>query len=634
MSQIIIGTAGHIDHGKTALVRALTGVDTDRLKEEKARGLTIDLGFAHLDERATIIDVPGHEKFIRNMVAGVSTIDLVLFVVAADDGVMPQTREHLDILKILQVKQGLIVITKRDLVADDWLQLVKEDVQKLVKGSFLENAPIIMVSAITKEGIPELQEKMNLLFPQIIEKKDRGVFWMPIDRVFTKKGFGTVVTGSVLSGQVNVGDNLELLPQKEVIKVRGLHSHDRSVKTVFTSDRAAINLQSIEKQDIHRGDVLAAPGYAAVSQRFDAKVKLLPSAPRALKSRMRVRLHFGTSEVMARISLLNEETLAPGESGFVQFHLERQGAARRLDPFVIRQYSPMVTIGGGIILDANAHRHKKPDVAILEKLQALERDDPSEVLVEKLLAEKYSLLTVEQLSSQIATSKEEIATMLDELVKREEVIMVKKKGQNAVIHKRNLEAIAELIQEKVTEFHQKNPIKIGIQKSELQKNLRQKTDPELFEFVLEYLKKNEVLKETAGLIGLEGHELTLSDEQQKIRERIARRLYDEAFATSSETELADKLNVRLDLVHDVLSLMFGLDEVVRLEGGIYLHPQRIAEGREKVIAFLKQNQEITVSQFKDLLHGTSRKYAVPLLNYFDGLGITERVGDVRVLGKI
>lgn len=634
MAQIIIGTAGHIDHGKTALVKALSGIDTDRLKEEKARGLTIDLGFAHLDEQVTIIDVPGHEKFIRNMVAGVSTIDLVLFVVAADDGVMPQTREHLDILKILQVRQGLVVITKRDLVEEDWLQLVKEDIQKLLRGSFLEKAPIAVVSTVTNEGIPELKETIYALFSQIVQKKDRGVFWMPIDRAFSKKGFGTVVTGSVLSGQANVGDTLELLPQKAVVKIRGLQSHDHPVKAVVTGDRAAINLQSFEKQEIRRGDVLAAPGYSAVSQRFDAKLTLLPSAPRALKSRMRVRLHFGTTEVMARVSLLNKATLEPGESGFVQLHLESPAAGRRLDPFVIRQYSPMITIGGGLILDANASRHRSSDPAVLEKLQALEKEDPSEVLLEKLLAAKYSLPTVEQLASEIATSKESITTLLDELLKRQEVIMIKKKGQSAVIHRNNLQTLSGLIQDQITEFHKKNPTRLGIQKNELQKNLKQKPDPELFEFVLEHLKENHVLKETSGLMSLQNHELTLSEEQQKIRAKIARLLYDEGFATSSETEIADKLGVSLDLIREVLSLMLGLNEVVRVEGGIYFHPGRVDEAREKVVAFLKQNQEITVSQFKDLMHGTSRKYAVPLLNYFDGLGITERVEDVRILGNI
>ncbi|MFQ5772833.1 MAG: selenocysteine-specific translation elongation factor, partial [bacterium] len=405
MSHIIIGTAGHIDHGKSALVKALTGVNPDRLKEEKERGLTIDLGFAHLGEKATIIDVPGHEKFIRNMVAGVSTINFVLFVVAADDGVMPQTREHLDILKILQVKHGIIVITKIDLVEEEWLNLVKEDVRNLVQGSFLEIAPMLSVSSITGRGISKLKTTMETQWQQIKRRENKGVFWMPIDRSFTMKGFGTVVTGSVLSGETKVGDSLELLPQKKIVRIRGLQSHGHSVEKVAPGDRAAINLQALAKDQIHRGNVLSVPNYFNVARRLDARLQLLENAPKAIKPNTRVRLHFGTTEVMARISLLNVTKIEPGVSAYVQFHLENPGCTRRLDPFVIRQYSPTTTIGGGIILDANATRHKLADPTVLHKLQALEKENPKEVLEEKLLSAKFALLTLDQLTAEIATSK-------------------------------------------------------------------------------------------------------------------------------------------------------------------------------------------------------------------------------------
>ena len=633
MSHIIIGTAGHIDHGKTALVKALTGVDTDRLKEEKERGLTIDLGFAHFGESATIIDVPGHEKFIRNMVAGVSTIEIVLLVVAADDGVMPQTREHLDILKILQVKQGIIVITKKDLVDDDWLGLVEDDVRNLIKGSFLENARMIPVSAINGEGIREVKAELEVLYSQKKSRQDGGIFWMPVDRTFTMKGFGTVVTGSVLSGQAKIGGNLELLPHGLTVKVRGLQSHGQSVEKVSTGDRAAVNLQSIEKQQIHRGDVLAAVNYFSPSQRFDARLQLLKSAPRALKPRSRVRVHVGTTEVMARLSLIKVSKIDPGESAFVQFQLEQPATARRLDPFVIRQYSPTITIGGGVILDANASRHKLSDPSVLQKLQALQKENPAEVLESKLLSSRYGLLTLDQLSAEIAASKEAIKALIDELENREKVVLLKKVGQEAVIHCNNFEEVKNLVLEAVADFHKNNPAKLGIRKAELKNFIKVKLDPELLDFVLQDLQKNNELKESSGLISLTTHKIEYSPEQEDLRKQISELFFNEVYSTSSELQVAAKLKTDQKKAREVLSIMIGLKEVIRAEGNIYFHPKRVREAEKKVAAYFDKNKEITVGQFKDLLGGTSRKYALPLLLYFDGLGFTERNGDVRVLGN-
>ena len=632
MSHIIIGTAGHIDHGKTALVKALTGVDTDRLKEEKERGLTIDLGFAHFGERATIIDVPGHEKFIRNMVAGVSTIEIVLLVVAADDGVMPQTREHLDILKILQVKQGIIVITKKDLVDDEWLGLVEDDVRNLIKGSFLENARMIPVSAINGEGIPEVKAELEALYSQRKSRQDGGIFWMPVDRTFTMKGFGTVVTGSVLAGQLKVGENLELLPQKQKAKVRGLQSHGQAVEKVSTGDRAAVNLQSIEKQQIHRGDVLAAVNYFSSSQRFDARLQLLKSAPRALKPRSRVRIHVGTTEVMARLSLIKASKIDPGESAFVQFHLEKPASARRLDPFVIRQYSPTLTIGGGVILDANAPRHKLSEPAVLTKLQALEKENPAEVLESQLLSAPFVLQTLDQLASKIASSREVIKALLGELESQGKVVLLKKAGQEAVIHCNNFEEAKNLVLKAAADFHKNNSAKLGIRKAEFKNFITIKLDQALLDFVLQDLQKNNELKESSGLIRLTTHKIEYSPEQEDLRKQIAELLFNEGYSTSSELKIAEKLKADQKKAREVLSLMIGLKEVIRAEGNIYFHQKRVQEAEKKVAAYFEKNKEITVGQFKDLLGGTSRKYALPLLLYFDGLGFTERNGDVRVLG--
>ncbi|MFQ5823249.1 MAG: selenocysteine-specific translation elongation factor [bacterium] len=633
MTHIIIGTAGHIDHGKTALVKALTGVDTDRLKEEKERGLTIDLGFAHFGEKATIIDVPGHEKFIRNMVAGVSTIDFVLFVVAADDGVMPQSREHLDILKILQVKHGIIVITKMDLVDEEWLSLVKEDVRNLVQGSFLKEAPIIAVSSTTGKGVSELKSTIEAYLQRIQRKQDTEIFWMPVDRSFTMKGFGTVVTGSVLSGRAQVGDSLELLPKRKIVKIRGLQSHGHAVEKVTTGDRAAINLQAIDKDQVQRGDVLATPNYFTPSQRFDGHLQLLESAPRALKPRTRVRLHVGTTEVMARIMPLKVLKVAPGESAYVQFQVERPAVARRLDPFVIRQYSPTITIGGGVIIDANASRHKTSDPSVMQILHALEKENPREVIEGIIFSTDFSLQTLEQLSSVTATSKETVQQLLDELEKEHKLIYLKKEGQKAVVHAKNFRELKDLLVRELREFHKQNPTKLGISKAELHKILKQRIEQDLLNFTLEDLKNNNQLTETSGLISLKDYEISLSPEQQQLRKKIEQLLFNERYATSSEKEMAEKFSVKPHLVQEVLTLMIGLGEVIRVESSIYFHTNRVKEAKEKVVSFLNKNKEMTVSQFKDLLEGTSRKYAMPLLNYFDGIGVTKRVEDVRILGN-
>ncbi len=632
MPHIIIGTAGHIDHGKTSLVKALTGVDTDRLPEEKARGLTIDLGFAHLGDQATIIDVPGHEKFIRNMVAGVSTIDLVLFVVAADDGVMPQTREHLDILKILQVRHGIIVITKIDLVDADWLKLVKEDLRQLVRGSFLENAVMAPVSSMAGQGISELKSIMQAQFAQIKQKQDRGLFWMPIDRSFTMKGFGTVVTGSVLSGRANVGDTLELLPQKKLVKIRGVQSHGKTVERVATGDRAAINLPGIDKASVQRGEALAQPNYFKPSERFNASLQILPSAPRPLKSRARVRLHFGTTEVMARVALVLAEQIKPGESGYVQFHLEKPAAARRLDPYVIRQYSPTITLGGGVILDAQASRLNFLETGLLQRLQALEKEDPLEILENKLQSAKFSLPTVEQLTSQLAAPRETIQQLLNDAA--DKIIWLKKAGQSAVVHADNFNQLKNELQLVVSQFHEQNPARLGLRKSELIRYVSDTVDEDLLNYVLENLIKEKQFKEIDGIISLRTHELRLTSEQETLRKKINQLLFEQAYSTSSAAEMAEKFSAKPAAVAEVLNAMIELAEVLRVEGDIYFHIKLVAEARDKVIQYLRKHKEITVSQFKDLLGGTSRKYAMPLLHYFDGLGITERAGDVRVLGNL
>jgi len=632
MPHTIIGTAGHIDHGKTALVKALTGVDTDRLREEKERGLTIDLGFAHYGERATIIDVPGHEKFIRNMVAGVATIDLVLFVVAADDGVMPQTQEHLDILQLLQVKRGMIVITKVDLVDEEWLDLVKEEVREAVRGTFLEGAPFFCVSAVSGRGIDELRAALDEFLDAQEERASRGIFWMPIDRSFSIKGFGTVVTGSVLSGEIHVGDALELLPQRRQVRIRGLQTHNRDVDRVSTGDRAAVNLQGVAKEEVERGNVLTLPGYFVPSHRFDVRLQLLKSARRPLRANDRVRLHVGTEEVMARVHPLGVSQIAPGESGYVQLHLERLAVARRLDPFVIRQYSPTVTIGGGVVLDPNAARHRRKDADVLAKLNALEEEDPAAVIDRRLAASGLAAQTLEQLAAESGLPRDQAAEVLGRLADAGRLIEVRKEGRKAYLHAEPFERLLADVVAALEEFHRQQPLKLGLRRRELQDRLGVRVDAAVMQEAVERLKSKGDLEESDGILRRAGHRVRLAPEQQELRDKILKLLYEEGFTTSSEAEMAAKLEAEENQVSEVLGVMQSLGQVVRLEGGITFHPERVEQAKVAIVRYLRQHGELRVSQFREAVAETSRKYSVPLLNHLDSLGITQRQGDVRVLG--
>jgi selenocysteine-specific elongation factor len=627
----ILGTAGHIDHGKTALVKALTGVDTDRLPEEKARGLTIDLGFAHYGDNVTIIDVPGHEKFVKNMVAGVSTIDLVLFVIAADDGIMPQTREHLEILELLQVRHGIIVLTKKDVVDEEWLELLREEIHRFGRGTFLEKAPIISVSSITGEGISDLKEAIRVFLDELPQRLDRGVFWLPVDRAFTMKGFGTVVTGSVLSGEALVGDPLEILPAKKTVRVRGLQRHGKSVPSARIGDRAAINLLGVSTEEVARGQVLTLPNYFEPSQRLNCRIRLLASAPSPLRERMRVRMHIGTAEILARVIPIGQKEISPGNDGYAQLILEKPTAARRLDPLVLRRYSPPSTIGGGVVLEAQAAQlgRDRWDSALIEKLRSLEREDPTELFVAQLLQPGHYVVSLDQAAAGSAARKEDLQKLVASLQTAGTVFAIGKRG---FVHKLRVENLQSQIEEALKKFHEAHPALPGLRKAELANHLPPLADAALLNFIIELLKSRGLIQEQDAMISLATHEIRLTPKQEDLRKRVDEQLYAEAFSTSSATELADKLKTSQKEIDEIISLLLASREVIRLEEGIYIHKRRLQEAREKVVAHLRAQKQMTVSQFKDLLGNTSRKFAMPILEYFDGEGITERRGDVRVLG--
>lgn len=624
---IIIGTAGHIDHGKSSLVKSLTGTDPDRLSEEQERGMTIDLGFAFLNENIAFIDVPGHERFIKNMVAGVSTIDLAMLVIAADDGIMPQTREHLDILSLLQLRQGLIVLTKIDLVDAELLQLLHQEVQDAVKGTFLEKAPLFEVSTITGKGIEDLRSALIKMAEKSSERLDRGVFWLPVDRSFTMKGFGTVVTGSVISGQIAVGDTVEILPAGKVVKVRGLQSHGKPSTRVYLGQRAALNLQNIGREEIGRGDVLAAPDQFKPSQLFDARMQLLKNYKKELQHRSRVRVHIGTREIMARIKILDAEKLAPGKSALVQIELELAAVALRRDPFVIRQYSPPITIGGGIILNTNPKPHRRFTAAVIAELKALEHPDPSELVLAALISKPDQLTSVTDLQNASGLATDQVLALLE---KNDKITKFVISGKPHFIHAQNIAKIKNRLLSVLVDFHQREPLKPGMSKAELRAQYGGAFPAKLFDTVLENLADDRSIEIQPHWVKLAGHAIRLSPAEEELAQKILQALDQQHFSPPDLETLAKQLNLPSTAVQHLLTALMGMGKILRFEGDIYFIQNAIDAAHEFLQKFAAQKKEISVSEFREGL-GTSRKYAMALLSYFDQKGITERVGDGRVI---
>ncbi len=623
---IIIGTAGHIDHGKSTLVRALTGTDPDRLAEEQERGMTIDLGFAFLSEHIAFIDVPGHERFIKNMVAGVSTVDMALLVVAADDGVMPQTREHLDILSLLGLEHGLVAVTKADLVEDDWLQLVEEEVKNLVKDTFLHNAPIIPVSAASGYGVPELKKQLMAIIKQLEVRPDRGLFWMPVDRSFSIKGFGTVVTGSVLSGSARPGDALEILPAQKKVRLRGIQKHGKSADKARHGDRAALNLAAISKEDVVRGDVLATPDYFQPSVLFDAKLSLLKSAPKALGNRSRIRLHLGTREILARTKLIGCDKLIPGESCYVQLQLENPAVAMRRDPFVIRRYSPALTIGGGIVLDSQPRRHRRFDKSVLQTMKNLERQNPQETVQTALLTIKHKSTGLKDLSTITGIPRDQLLSLAQNLVQRGEIIDIGSSKNPSFYHSRNLDTLASRSLDLLEQFHQKNPLKPGIKKAELQNELG--LDLLLFTNLINRLAAADKISAGTRTIKLASFSIILNAGDTKLAQDIKRLLAENGFSTPSPADLAGHIKTDVSKINELLGALTGRGEIFRMEGDIYFLKEQIEQARSLLAGFARQKTDISVSEFREML-GTTRKYALALLAYFDQIGATARVEDTR-----
>ena len=631
MAHTIIGTAGHIDHGKTLLVKALTGMETDRAPEEKARGITIELGFAFYGDRATIIDVPGHERFVKTMVAGVSTIDLGLLVIAADDGVMPQSREHLDVLQLMGVKRGLVLLNKIDMVDEEWLTLVEDDVRQLVQGTFLQGAPILPVSALSGTGIDEVKATLDEMIEATEERQEGGPFRLPVDRSFVVKGFGLVNTGTVLSGRLQDGDSVEVLPAGRPLRVRGLQQHGQSVPAVASGDRAAVNLPGVEHGEIERGDVLATVGFFQPTHMLDGRLQLLNSAPRELVHRARVRLHVGTSEVMARVILLDRSVLEPGSEGMVQLHLEKPVVAVWGDRFAIRSYSPALTIGGGAILEPHPTKHRRSDSDRLDRLARLEAKSPAQLLEAKLENATESALPVQALAGALGYGLKQVTELLEQLSEAGGCVLLQIEGQPHAMHQKEWKRAGERVRTGLQSYHEANPLKRGLKREELRSLCARYLQTGLFERLLASLEESGEVALHGSSVHLASHNITLTAEQQALAADVEKRLRQATFAEMpGPDDLTQSLNANRQQIDQLLGAMQSLGSVTALEGGLLLHSKTVSEVRSKLLAHLQGKGEITVSAFRDLIDG-NRKYALALLAHFDRIGFTERQGDVRVL---
>ncbi len=634
MSHLIVGTAGHIDHGKTTLVKALTGTDTDRLKEEKERGITIELGFAHLDlpglPPVGIVDVPGHEKFVHHMVAGVAGIDLVLLVIAADEGIMPQTREHLDICRLLGVGAGLVVLTKADLVEPDWLEMVGQDVASFLAGSFLEGAPIVPVSSTTGSGIPELRGAITRLLGRVPARATTGIARLPVDRVFTMKGFGTVVTGTLMAGRLDVGETVEVLPARIESRIRGIQVYGRAVDAARAGQRTAINLQGVEKSSIERGAVLSRPGSLEPSFLMDARLSCLKSAPKPLASRTRVRLHLGTSEILARVILLGRKELMPGEEAMVQFRLESPGVALPRDRFVIRGYSPVVTLGGGELVDTRPSKHRQFSQTALEHVSIMAGSDP--VSAVPLLVGETGLAGAarDDLARRLNIETGTMHNLLVSLVKKGTLLEVPgapplwlHRGESDEFEKGALGLLGD--------FHAAEPLKPGLPKEELRSKFPTAA-PRVFATLIDLLAKRGKLVVDHDLVRLGSHRVQLRVDQEQVKGKVEAVFARTGLQPPALDTVARELLLDPKTLKEAIGLLLAAKKLVKINEEILMHEQNLAPLRAKVSEFLKGGAKMGMPEFKEI-SGVSRKYSVPLLEYFDRSGLTIRVGDQRVLRK-
>lgn len=633
MNNVIIGTAGHVDHGKTCLIRALTGAETDRLKEEKKRGITIELGFAEMPNptgrQIGIIDVPGHERFVRNMLAGIGGIDLVLLVVAADEGVMPQTVEHFEILKIMGIEKGIVVVTKTDLVDDEWLELVMEDIKDAINGTFLQQAPIVAVSSHTGENIEKLKELILKNIEDVEERrKDPTLLRIPIDRVFTMEGFGTVITGTLLEGSVKVGDEVQIYPGDKVTKVRNLQVHGAMVEQAFAGQRTAVNLINVKKSEIRRGDVIASKDSLIRTMMIDVKIQMFDDSQRTLLNGSRLHLYYGSAETLCKAILLDREVLNSGESGYAQLRMDEEIAVRKDDRFVIRFYSPVETIGGGIILDASPVKHKRFREEIINTLVIKESGEKDVIAAQALFEISKFLPTIKDISLKLGWSEKESLMKIEALAAEGTAIDL---FDGTYIHKNYMEHVKRQAIDILSEYHDKNPISPGMQKGEFRKRLADKLyhdEVKKLDGPLNYLSKTGIILDSGIVLALPDHKVVYGPEHIAISERLEQRYLKAGFEIPEIEEAIDGEKNK-ELARQIVESMAEKGTLKRLTYQYFMHIKHWDEAYQRFKDHIDRHKQITLAEYRDLL-ATSRKYAVIILEYLDQQKITTLVDDVRV----
>lgn len=629
MKNIIIGTAGHIDHGKTTLIRALTGRNTDRWEEEQRRGITIDLGFTYFDlesgDRVGIIDVPGHEKFINNMVAGVVGMDLVMLVVAADEGIMPQTREHMDILGILGIKKSILVLNKCDLVDQEWLELVEEEIKEELTGTFLEDAPVVKASAATGEGLPELVRVIERLAEEEVEEKDvHTIPRLPIDRVFSLSGFGTVITGTLLSGMISRDSTLEMYPNDKQCKIRSIQVHGQEVEQCYAGQRVAINLSNVKKSEIHRGCVLATPSSMKNTRLLDVRLNVLESSLRVIKNQTRLHLFTGTSEILCRVVLLDKEEIGPGESGFVQLRMEEEIALRRGDRFVVRFYSPMETVGGGIVIEPNPERKKRFQPEVIEALQRKESGSSEDVVELHARDRGNTMVTYTELAKLTALSKEEIEEDAESLKNQGVVYLFPTKKDTFVWHAGKEQEVRIAMLKALEEYHRKYPYRYGMKKAEVHMTFLKQVKPNVFDLYVEKLIEDGILIRYEEYMQLPDFEVSRDKEYIKVKEILTRELTRAEFDFIRYSEIGFG-NISKEIVDDILILLLDEGLIVKVAEDLYTMDSLMKKAEEVIREQLAKDPLITIAQVRDLLQ-TTRKSAKPILEYMDSIKVTKKNG--------
>lgn len=630
MKHVIIGTAGHVDHGKTALIKALTGIDTDRLQEEKKRGITIELGFAHLDwpdgTQAGIVDVPGHEKFIRNMLAGAGGIDLAMLVVAADEGFMPQTIEHMNILTLLGIKDGLTVITKADMVDPEWLEMMQEEIGDRVKGTFLEGKPVYTVSAYTGQGIPELKAKLYELVQKAGEKSARIPFRLPIDRVFSVDGFGTVVTGTLIEGCVQEGEPAELVPSGAATRIRNLQVHGKSVQTAYAGQRVAVNLGGLKKSDVMRGDTVAKPGTVSVTRMLDVKLTNLADSKRIISNDMQVHLYHGAAVQLCKVVLLDRDELLPGDSCYAQLRMTENLACKHGDRFVIRFYSPLETIGGGVILDDMPRKHKRNVPAVLEALKIRESGSQGDRALQVLREFNLALPDKKKLAAKLQETEEALDEELSALLSSGQVV---EPLPGRYIASTALDAVAASCKTLLSGYHKQNPLHAGMKTAELRQKIFKSMEQTAADGILNELCREGLIRKEADRYALGDFSIHYTKRQTAIKAKLLD-IYEKAGIEPGTVEEISALfpaNERADL-KQVMDSVLSSGELIMLSPQLCYSPAAYQKALEAAKAHFAENETITLAQLRDAL-GTSRKFALAILEYFDKNYYTRKEGDAR-----